>query len=318
MIISKDIELAAKHLLNEELVVVPTETVYGLAANFNSDKAIHKIFELKQRPKTNPLIVHISSMDQLKLIANQIPEKAILLAKMFWPGPLTMVLKKNLQISNLITANQETVAVRMPNHPLILALIDKTGIPLVAPSANPFTRISPTKVSHVVDLYPNNCPLILDGGNCSFGMESTIIGFENEDVVLYRYGALSIDKLEEVIGKIEIRNHETNQIMAPGMHKKHYSPQTNLIITNDLDSDLNRLKDKNIGVITFAPKILNQSVVNHLVLSTESSLETAMKNFYDALHVLDKSKLDFIVVERFPVFGLGKVINDRLQRAAVK
>lgn len=317
MIITKEIELAAEHLLNDDLVVIPTETVYGLAANFNSEKAINKLFELKQRPKSNPLIVHVSNRNQVNNLVIFFPEKAQLLAKKFWPGPLTLVLEKNKNVLDIVTANQETVAVRMPNHPLTLSLIEKTGIPIVAPSANPFTKISPTKVKHVIDDYPSNCPLILDGGDCTHGMESTILGFENEEVILYRLGALSISKIEAVVGKISLKDKHNKKVLTPGMHKKHYSPKTPLLVTNHIEKELFRHGNKQIGLLTFKLTAQMSKVKKHIVLSEDGSYELAMKNFYNALHELDKCELDIIVAEQFPDENLGKVINDRLDRAAL-
>lgn len=316
MAITKDIDLVAQELMQEEIVIIPTETVYGLAANFNSEKAINKIFELKQRPKTNPLIVHVSNMNQVDGLVKSFPEKAKLLVEKFWPGPLTLVLEKKDEVLDIVTANQETVAVRMPNHELTLSLIEKTGIPIVAPSANPFTKISPTKVKHVITAYPNNCPLILDGGDCSHGMESTILGFEAEEVILYRFGALSISKIEAVVGKISLKNNNNEKLVTSGMHKKHYSPKTRLLVTNQLEEELLRHGNKEIGLLTFKFTSMASKVKKHIVLSEDGSYELAMKNFYNALHELDKCELDIIVAEQFPNENLGKVINDRLDRAA--
>lgn len=177
-IISKDIAKAVELLFNEELVAIPTETVYGLAGNIYSEKAITAIFETKQRPKFNPLIVHIPSVDYLEKIVTDIPEKAKLLADAFWPGPITLVLNKKDTIPDLITAGKTTVAVRVPNHPTTLELLERLEFPLAAPSANPFNRISPTKPEHVEDYFKNEIKMVLDGGACTKGIESTIIGVD--------------------------------------------------------------------------------------------------------------------------------------------
>jgi L-threonylcarbamoyladenylate synthase len=316
--ISKSITKAAKSILQGDLVVVPTETVYGLAAHYANEAAINKIFDLKKRPKYNPLIVHICSLKQLDRITQNIPEQALTLATHFWPGPLTMVLEKKETISPLITANQKTVAVRMPNHQTLLALIEKIDTPVVAPSANPFMGVSPTKVQHIIEAYPTNCPLILDGGDCSHGMESTIIGFENNQVVLYRYGALAIEKIEAIIGKVIQKNNNDGKPAAPGMLKKHYAPKTPLLLSSKVEDDIVRQGNKKIGLLTFKFNVVQSKVNKQIVLSEDGSYESAMKNFYNALHELDKSELDIIIAEKFPDESLGKVINDRLDRAATK
>ena len=184
-IISKDIQKAIALLENEELVAIPTETVYGLAGNIFSEKAIKSIFDTKKRPFFNPLIVHISSVDELETIVSEVPEKARILANTFWPGSLTLVLKKQKYIPDLITGGKDTVAVRVPNHPVTLELLELLSFPLAAPSANPFNQISPTKPAHVERYFKNELKMVLDGGACTNGIESTIIGFENGEPIIY-------------------------------------------------------------------------------------------------------------------------------------
>ena len=184
-IISKDIQKAIKLLNNEELVAIPTETVYGLAGNIYSEKAIKAIFETKKRPFFNPLIVHISNIEYLETVVEEIPKKAKLLAEAFWPGPITLVLKKKSIIPDLITGGKDTVAVRIPNHPLTLQLLNQLNFPLAAPSANPFNRISPTKAEHVENYFKDDIKMVLDGGVCKSGIESTIIGFEDDEPIVY-------------------------------------------------------------------------------------------------------------------------------------
>ena len=198
-IISKDISKAVALLNQEKLVAIPTETVYGLAGNIFSEKAIDSIFKTKQRPLFNPLIVHIPSIDYLETIVARIPEKAKLLAEAFWPGPITLVLKKKEVIPDVITAGKDTVAVRIPNHPTTLELLKQLDFPLAAPSANPFNRISPTSAEHVESYFKNDIKMVLDGGTCTSGIESTIIGFENDEPIIYRLGALALEEIETVI-----------------------------------------------------------------------------------------------------------------------
>lgn len=316
-IISKDIQKAVELLIKEELVAVPTETVYGLAGNIFSKKAIRSIFSTKKRPFFNPLIVHIPSAEALKDIVTHIPEKAKLLATAFWPGSLTLVLKKSPKIPNIITAGKETVAVRVPNHSVTLELLKQLPFPLAAPSANPFGSISPTKPAHVERYFKDKIPLILDGGICTNGIESTIIGFENEAPIIYRLGALAIEDIEAVVGKISIKKKKEGESPdAPGMLARHYAPstQTFLVDTVSISEELKKHQGKKIGVLVFKDSLNNNSLTE-IVLSKKGSLQEAASKMYDSLHELDAQKLDIIIAEKFPTFGLGNSINDRLQRA---
>lgn len=228
--ITKNIQLAADKLKDGEILAIPTETVYGLAANAYSEDAVKKIFDLKNRPNNNPLIVHIKSYDFLQNVALDIPDAAIKLAREFWPGPLTLVLKKQAHIPDLVTAAKETVAVRMPNHPMSIALLEKLDFPIAAPSANPFGSISPTSAEHVYHYFKDNLDLILDGGHCEKGIESTIIGFQNNEAILYRHGSISVEEIERVIGKIKIMTKNETAPEAPGMLSKHYAPSTKIFL----------------------------------------------------------------------------------------
>ena len=315
-IISKDISKAITLLTNEQLVAIPTETVYGLAGNIFSEKAIKSIFETKKRPFFNPLIVHIPSVDILDTIVAEAPEKARLLAKTFWPGSMTLVLKKNNTIPDLITASKDTVAVRVPNHPLTLELLKQLPFPLAAPSANPFNNISPTKPEHVEHYFKNDIQMVLDGGTCKNGIESTIIGFENNKPIIYRLGALSIEEIEAVVGKVEIKNKKEENPDAPGMLNKHYSPLTTTILTDDILSEIQNNSTKKIGVLTLNTSFKSEKITSEIILSETNNLKEATSKLYDALHQLDHQDLDIIIVEKMPDFGLGKSMNDRLQRAA--
>jgi L-threonylcarbamoyladenylate synthase len=314
-IISKDISKAVTLLNTEEVVAIPTETVYGLAGNIYSEKAIKSIFETKQRPFFNPLIVHIPSLDEMENIVEYIPEKAKLLADAFWPGPMTLVLKKKASIPDLITAGKDTVAVRIPNHALTLELLNQLDFPLAAPSANPFNRISPTKAEHVEAYFKDQINMVLDGGACEKGIESTIIGFDNDEPVIYRLGSTSIEAIESVVGSITIQNKKEKSPDAPGMLARHYAPKTKTVLTDNLQKSIENHKGKQIGVLLYND-ILNDEQINFkIVLSEEKNLEEAASKLYDALHQLDKQDLDIIIAERLPDYGLGKSINDRLNRA---
>jgi L-threonylcarbamoyladenylate synthase len=315
-IISKDIQKAIALLTNEELVAIPTETVYGLAGNIFSEKAIKSIFETKKRPFFNPLIVHISSVDELETIVSEIPEKARILANTFWPGSLTLVLKKQKNIPDIITGGKDTVAVRVPNHPLTLELLGKLPFPLAAPSANPFNQISPTKPEHVARYFKNELKLVLDGGACKNGIESTIIGFENGEPIIYRLGALALEEIEAIVGKVEIKNKKEENPDAPGMLDKHYSPSTFTVLTTDITSEIKKHPTKKIGVLAFNSSFKTDEIFTEIILSKTSDLHEAASKLYDALHELDHLNLDVIIAEKLPETGLGKSMNDRLERAA--
>ena len=314
--ISDNIDKAEEILNNNDLVAIPTETVYGLAGNIYSEEAISKIFEIKNRPFFNPLIVHIHSIKQLDELTNYIPPKAQLLADAFWPGALTLVLKKNSKVPNIITAGKDTVAVRMPNHPTTLALLEQLNFPLAAPSANPFGCISPTKAIHVEEYFGNSLQMVLEGGDCKNGIESTIIGFESDVPVLYRLGAISVEDIEKAIGKVKIINTKENIAPdAPGMLEKHYAPLTSTYLESDIEAAIKSFSNKKIGLLLLSKKINNPQIVHQEILTEHSDLQEAATNLYAALHVLDKLNLDVIIAERLPDIGLGKSINDRLERA---
>ncbi len=315
-IISSNIEKAVAILRNNDLVAIPTETVYGLAGNIYSEEAIRKIFEVKQRPLFNPLIVHIHSIDQLDKIAKIIPEKAKRLAQTFWPGSLTLVLEKSEVIPDVVTAGKSTVGIRMPNHPVTRELLSKLDFPLAAPSANPFNRISPTSAEHVEAYFSDTLQMVLQGGPCENGIESTIVGFEDDEPVLYRLGAISVEDIEKVVGKISVRNKKESAPDAPGMLAKHYAPRTKLYLTDSVDALLAKHKNKKIGVLSFSKEISQPSIKSNIVLSKEGDFKEAAARLYESLHLLDNEGLDIIIAERLPDTDLGKSINDRLERAA--
>ncbi|MDB4098412.1 L-threonylcarbamoyladenylate synthase [Polaribacter sp.] len=316
-IISKDIQKAVQLLTEDQLVAIPTETVYGLAGNIFSEKAIKSIFSTKQRPFFNPLIVHIPSVKSLNDLVTHVPEKAKLLAAAFWPGSMTLVLKKSKTIPDIITAGKDTVAVRVPNHPITLALLKKLPFPLAAPSANPFGSISPTKPAHVENYFRNSIKMVLDGGSCANGIESTIIGFENEEPVIYRLGALPLEEIEAVIGTISIKNKKEEKPDAPGMLARHYAPKTSTFLVDDVAAEVKKNTGKKMGVLVFKSSLNNENITE-IILSKKGSLQEAAARLYDAMHELDTKNLDIIIAERFSEFGLGKSINDRLQRATFK
>ncbi|MGA0895785.1 MAG: L-threonylcarbamoyladenylate synthase [Flavobacteriaceae bacterium] len=316
--ITTDLELVINSLKRGEIVSIPTETVYGLAGNALKEESVNLIFNLKKRPAFNPLIVHIADVNFLDRVAENIPDQAKLLANHFWPGPLTLILKKKASIPNRVTAGKDTLAVRVPNHPLTIELLKKLPFPLAAPSANPFGSISPTTARHVYKYFEEKVPFILDGGSCKSGLESTIIGFENDTPVLYRHGALALEKIIEVIGPVKelIKNDQNPK--APGMLSKHYAPQTETIRSENILETIANYPNKKIGILSFQKIALPKDITHQEILSERGNLEEAARNLYAALHRLDQLQLELIVVPYFPNHGLGKTINDRLQRAIQK
>ncbi|MCX6316895.1 MAG: L-threonylcarbamoyladenylate synthase, partial [Bacteroidetes bacterium] len=314
--LTTNIELAKQALMAGSIIAIPTETVYGLAGNAFSEEAVHKIFALKKRPLYNPLIVHIRSVDYLSRVAMDIPPAAITLANAFWPGPLTLILKKQPHIPALVTAGKDTVAVRVPDHPLTLSLLQQLDFPLAAPSANPFGSVSPTTAAHVAGYFNEELPIILDGGPCQKGVESTIIGFENDQPVLYRLGAISVERIEAVSGNLLFHTKgEGEEVAAPGMLSRHYSPNTTTLLTSDIQGMLNRYQGKRVGLLLFSTAIAGNAIIHQEILSPSGDLNEAASHLYAALHRLDKLNLDVIIAERFPDKGLGMTINDRLRRA---
>ena len=314
---TSDLARAVTLLNNESLVAIPTETVYGLAGNIYSDTSIRKIFELKKRPFYNPLIVHLKSYTELEKVASAVPEKARVLAETFWPGPLTLVLKKQKNISDFITAGKDTVAVRVPNHPLALALLQELDFPLAAPSANPFGSISPTTAAHVATYFDASQLFVLDGGACTKGIESTIVGFEEDQPVLYRAGATSIADIEAIVGPLKIFTKDDVAPVAPGMLSKHYAPSTPTVFSTDREKTLLDDSDKQIGVLSFCQQYEHPSIIHQEMLSSKGDLDEAASQLYAAMHELDSKKLELLIVEQLPNVGIGIAINDKLKRASI-
>ncbi len=317
--IGQDIKQAATLLKSGEVVAIPTETVYGLAANGLDAAAVTKIFTTKERPMTNPLIIHLPSLEMVKNYVTELPVLAQKLAKVFCPGPLTMVLPKQENVPDLVTAGLPNVAVRIPNHALTLELLNQLDFPLAAPSANPFGYISPTTAQHVERQLGDKISYILDGGLCQKGLESTIVGFENENVIVYRLGAISLEDLAEVVGdKLILDNLKLEKPTTPGMLPFHYSPNTALYLTNDLETAISGFNINKIGIITLSKNLPNIPKKHQIQLSLDNNLETAGHLLYQAMHDLDVMSLDAIFVEKMPDHGIGKTMNDRLKRAAYK
>ncbi len=311
--IGKDIARAALLLSDGELVAIPTETVYGLAANAFDPDAVLRIFQVKQRPAFDPLIVHVHHREQVEQVVSAIPPEAEALIERFWPGPLTLVLPKSPRVPDIVTSGLETVGVRMPAHPMALELLRSLDFPLAAPSANPFGYVSPTTAQHVVAQLGNHIPYVLDGGACAVGVESTIIGWEAGLPVLYRPGGLSVERIEEVIGSVRPQVKHVLPV-APGMIESHYSPSKTLLV-GDPKRLIGKYSFQPIGVIAFRDRY---DVERCETLSPTGDMNEAARNLFAAMRVLDAPGIGLIIAEIFPNEGLGRAINDRLRRAALR
>ncbi len=297
-------------LASGNVIGMPTETVYGLAANALDDQAIAKIYACKNRPQFNPLIIHIADLEAAVRIGI-FTEDALKLAQAFWPpseraGSLTLVLSrtKDCPISLLATAGLETIAIRIPNHPVALDLLSQCHMPLAAPSANRSNSISPTSAKDVLESLGDKIPLILDGGPCAVGLESTILDMTTSIPTILRPGGLSIESIEEIIGPIQ-KQHHNQSIKAPGMMKRHYAPSIPLRL-NALDCDLEE------ALLGFGQTDLPA----HLNLSATGDLQEAAANLFRMLKELDNPNFVKIAVMPIPNHGIGLAINDRLSRAA--
>ena len=309
--IGTDIYKAKEILSAGGLVAIPTETVYGLAANAFDEDAVLKIFKAKNRPAFDPLITHIGDRKQLDSLVQTIPALANQLIEAFWPGPLTLVLKKSDKISDLVSSGLPTAAFRIPKHPLTRSLLQTLDFPVVAPSANPFGYISPTNANHVNLQLGDKIDYILDGGTCKIGLESTIIAFDQKKPVILRLGGLSVEQIEASIGPVKTVSYSSSNPEAPGMLISHYSPQKR-IIAGDIDQLLKTHQNLKIGVLSFN-KIYDDYL--NFVLSAEGSLEEAAKRLFAGLRWLDEQNIDLIITEFVPAIGLGRAINDRINRA---
>lgn len=309
-----DTLIAANFLKLGEVVGIPTETVYGLAGNGLDKDTVLKIFNAKNRPHFDPLILHLGSIDRLTEYTRNIPPIALQLAEKFWPGPLTLLLPKKDIVPDLVTSGLDTVAVRVPNHPLALQLLALLDFPLAAPSANPFGYISPTTAQHVYAQLQGKIPYILDGGPCGIGVESTIVGFENNNAIVYRLGGISVEDIEAITGPVQVQISSSNPT-APGMLKSHYAPKKPLIV-GEVNTLLNMFADRKTGVINLDKKV--GGATEQIQLSPTGDLNEAAKNLFAAMRHLDASDVDIILADIFPETGLGRAINDRLKRAAAE
>ena len=310
--IGTDIRYAKELLLNNQLVAIPTETVYGLAANALSEESILKIFITKNRPAFDPLIVHVGNIDEISRYVLNFPLKAKLLADNFMPGPLTLLLPKKALIPDLVSSGLLHVAIRIPKHQMSLDLLNSLDFPLAAPSANPFGYVSPTTARHVEDQLGDKIPYILDGGTCSIGIESTIIGFDTNPPTIYRMGGIGIEQIESVIGKVNVLLHSTSNPKSAGMLKSHYAPRKKVIIGNIVEL-LKQHPSELTGILSFSD---NYDYPFQVVLSPAGDIHEAARNLFAGLRRLDEMPITTILTELVPDVLIGRAINDRLKRAA--
>lgn len=304
-----NLEIAAKCIQDGKLVAFPTETVYGLGANALNPLAVAKIFELKERPSFDPLIIHIANLQQLEKLVLTQDERVYKLAEEFWPGPLTMVLPKSSIVPDIITSGLSTVGIRMPRNEIALELIRKSNCPIAAPSANKFGRISPTTAAHVRKQLPN-VDYILEGGKTTVGIESTIIKLTHYGFQILRNGVITQEELEAIIPLDE--NTIIEKASAPGMLKSHYSPRKKLLIA---DIDLSNINKLRAGLISFSGE-LEKGFCKVIKVSERNDLKDYAVNMFEAMHSFeDDEDIDIIIAEPVSENGIGKAIMDRLRKA---
>jgi L-threonylcarbamoyladenylate synthase len=316
-VIGTDTGEAKRWLETGQVIGIPTETVYGLAGNALSPAAVARIFEVKNRPTFDPLIVHSSCVDKITQFVTEMPPAARRLADAFWPGPLTLLLKKADRVPDLVTSGLDTVAVRIPNHPLTRRLLDELDFPLAAPSANPFGYVSPTQAGHVQAQLGDKIPYILDGGPCQVGIESTIVGFEGPELVVYRLGGIPVEAIETIMGPVRVMAHSSSNPKAPGMLNSHYAP-LKPVFTAGLDNLVARHGAASVGVLSFKHTYPHVPPENQFVLSEAGSTTEAAQRLFAGLRYLDGLPVAAIYAELLPERELGRAINDRIRRAAAR
>ena len=305
------IQEAARIHVKGELVAFPTETVYGLGANAFDTMAVARIFETKERPSFDPLIVHICEIDQLADVYSGHDERVYKLAEKFWPGPLTMVLPKTKKVPDIVTSGLETVAVRMPDNPVALQLINEAKTPLSAPSANKFGRVSPTEADHVRKQFPGL--YVIDGGKTKVGIESTVITLHEDGFKILRPGIITAEELKTILP--QSANTDTT-LNAPGLLKSHYSPEKPIYISDDPCHEFG--DTQNAGLISFGKPEKDCGFNKIEVLSETKNLREAAANLFSAMHKLDDADIEFIVAEALPQEGIGIAIMNRLTKAAYR
>jgi L-threonylcarbamoyladenylate synthase len=314
--VGTDSDRAASLIAQGKLVAFATETVYGLGANAYDARAVARIFEVKERPEFDPLIVHLGDAEWLPDVVSTVPPLARRLIGAFWPGPLTLVLPKTDRIPELVTAGLPTVGVRMPSHRSALALLRRANVPIAAPSANLFGHVSPTTAAHVAEQLGSRIDYLLDGGPCAVGVESTILDLSGEQPTLLRPGGLSLETLEAQIGPIRLAgstSDENEPQLSPGRLSRHYATRTPLVIAEGKESPPSAGR---AGLLTLAAEPADRQYAAIEILSRRGDLTEAAANLFAAMRRLDSQGLDLVVARLVPEVGLGRAVNDRLRRAS--
>lgn len=312
-LIGTDIQQAAALLKAGALVAIPTETVYGLAGNALNVETVSKIYAAKKRPSFNPLIMHLPSIDAAAPYVQYISSRLKALAAAFSPGPISFLMPKTDLVPDVITAGSDRVVIRIPDHPMTLSLLSLLDFPLAAPSANPFGYVSPVTATHVLQGLDGKIDYILDGGTCSVGVESTIVGEEDGLLMVYRLGGITLEQIEAITGVKPLLSLLHKKPDTPGQLKSHYAPGKPVWV-GDVAQLLEGKDLSRTGVISFQQ---DYGVQHSLVLSPSGNLAEAAAGLFQALRDLDQADVDCILAERFPDEGIGRAINDRLSRASV-
>ena len=315
--IGTDIQLAIKLLQQGKVIGMPTETVYGLAGNALNEEAVIKIFKVKNRPRFNPLIIHLPDITAIESYAKWPTSTARTLAETFMPGPITLLLPKLPAIADLVTAGSQRVAIRVPAHPLANELLRGLSFPLAAPSANPSGYVSPTTAQHVARQLGEHIPYILDGGPCEVGLESTIVGFEAGQTVIYRKGGIALEELEKVAGPLSVQSHSSSNPESPGQLAQHYSPKLPIVVGH-LPTLIHNHRQEDIAVLSFQEQFPEIPEHRQFILSSSGSLDEAARNLFRGLRQMDQTDATLLLAEWLPERGLGRAINDRLRRASAK
>lgn len=322
---SDDLAEAAALIKEGELVAFPTETVYGLGADATNDEAVASIFQAKGRPQDNPLIAHVASKEQLKSLVTELPDYVDALLDAFSPGPLTYVLPSNGKCAAAVTAGLETVAVRIPEHPVALALIEASGKPLAAPSANTSGKPSPTEAAHVSEDLTGKIAGLIDGGETGIGVESTVLDCTTHIPTILRPGGVTKADLEAVIGRVQQAEGEATpeaQPASPGIKYRHYRPAVPLTIlrthAEDMQAYIDRKRSEHVRIGLLATDQLLQQLEADKKVSLGSDLASVAKNLYRGLRAFSKTDVDEIICESFPKEGIGVAVMNRLERAAEK
>ncbi|MCC6276414.1 MAG: threonylcarbamoyl-AMP synthase [Oligoflexia bacterium] len=321
----RNINKASELLKAGELVIFPTETVYGLGADALNIESLEKVFALKARPKWDPLIVHLSDISKLEQFVEAVPDKALKLAEKFWPGPLTLVLRKKKIVPDLVTGGRETVAIRVPRNPVAQSLLRQFGGAIAAPSANRFQQLSPTTALSAFEALGKPNVMVLDGGPCEVGLESTVVMIEEKATKILRPGGISREDIEQITGQSELNlgvaAEAPESSESPGQSSFHYAPRTplKLVDLTDIKELILRKGNKRLALVAIGPnehvERLRDRVEIHYLSKGEHDLVTAAANLYETLRIIDTKGFDFIICLRAPESGLGLAINDRMKKA---